>query len=264
MGKLDETGVNNASRSLSVCLICNRIRACSHGQGGKTTVIEVPKCWAVRSLGGGCDEGKRLCVVFQFEWVWVGGCVEGIVRRWIWRLLQSKGHTSRQAKKKKNCFGCRALPCLGQPSSGCEAGRPWELSLEDSLSPRRRGAVRRAWVAERKSDWAPEVSRTDWAALSHCHTCPFSPCQPTNQHFGLSTTVSGQSNIEDSLVSIVQTANIPPFLSHPWPHHGHWGLGQNPIVAINPRSPSSPFRLPGRPSVVRGPSVQVWTRGREP
>lgn len=195
---------------------------------------------------------------------WVDGCVEGIVRRWIWRLLQSKGHTSRQAKKKKNCFGCRALPCLGQPSSGCEAGRPWELSLEDSLSPRHRGAARRAWVAERKGDWAPEVSRTDWAALSHCHTCPFSPCQPTNQHFGLSTTVSGQSNIEDSLVSIVQTANIPPFLSHPWPHHGHWGLGQNPIVAINPKSPSSPFRLPGRPSVVRGPSVQVWTRGREP
>lgn len=52
VGKLGETGVNKASLSLAARLICNgiRIRVSSHRQRGKTTVVEVPKCWAVRSL----------------------------------------------------------------------------------------------------------------------------------------------------------------------------------------------------------------------
>lgn len=143
-------------------LICNRIRVSSHGQGGKTAVIEIPRCWAVRCLSCGCDGGKG------YAWYSsVGGCgrvCRRIVCRWIWRLLQSKGHQSSAGTRKKNCFGCRALPCLGQPSSGCEAGRPLELRLEGSLTPRHR-----VLADNRRSDWAPEVSGTDLTALSHHH-----------------------------------------------------------------------------------------------
>lgn len=176
-------------------------------------------------------EGKRLCVVFQRGWVWVGVQRRNrLVCRWIWRLLQSKGHTSQlSARRKKNCFGCRALPCLGQPSSGCEAGRPLELSLEGSLMPRHR--------AKRNSDWAPELSRTDWLRSLALYHIPILPGQPTNQptfghrppFWASPTLADGQPQDEtatrrDSLVSIVQTANIltspipqPPPLS---PHLG--------------------------------------------
>lgn len=95
--------------------------------------------------------------------------------------------TSRQREEEKKLLWLprSALPCPGQPSSGCEAGRPLELSLEGSLSPRHRvlpgGGARR-------SDWAPEVSRTDLTALpltitfSHSDILILPPAsQPTNQ-----------------------------------------------------------------------------------
>lgn len=142
-------------------------------------------------------EGKRLCVVFQRGWVWECG--------WVCRERQKNSlsldmaaasnprgrHTQSSAseKKKKNCFGCRALPCLGQPSSGCEAGRPLELSLEGSILPRHRGAG----TTKRRSDRAPELSRTDFPTATFSHSHIPSPCPAA-----------------DSLVSIVQTANIIP------------------------------------------------------
>lgn len=145
-------------------------------------------------LSCGCDGRKRICAVFQCEWVWVG--VQKNSLSLDMAAAAARG-TPVVSEKKKNCFGCRALPCPGQSSSGCEAGRPLELSLEGSLRPRHRGDVRGG-----KCHWAPEVSRTDCVlALSHlriptpcCVSSRSQPAsQPTNQHFGHQPPLWGKS-----------------------------------------------------------------------
>lgn len=174
--------------------------------------------------------------------------------------------SARRRKKTALVLPRSALPCPGQPSSGCEAGSPLELSLEGALRPRHRGCMFRG--AERRSDRAPEVSRTDCAQHSHTHILTL-PVLPANQPISTSTTtVLGKPDIGGQTDAHYKSALFPLFRPQTSPTHqpqpfapSRLQSGSNPI-APSCRQPDArhrhrsgcltkPGRAPSRCAVAR-------------
>lgn len=182
MGKLDEAGVNNASLGLSGWFAAGS--GCRLTGRGKLRYSKSRSAGQSDLSSCGCDERKTVCVCVRYSSC---GCGCGWLCRGIIgnrsldtaaAAVEGTRRTSSEEEKKLLWLPRSALPCPGQASSGCEAGRPLELSLEDSRCAHAAGVLPGGHGARNEGATGRQKFLEPTFALT------FSRCQPTNRRSG--------------------------------------------------------------------------------